>query len=111
MNLQPRWRLLWRGLWRLPRHALMAVVHAYRFLLSPWLGQSCRFAPTCSAYALQALQDHGAVAGTALTAWRVLRCQPWCAGGHDPVPPARGLFTRFLNSQGRPESFDKKNAS
>jgi uncharacterized protein len=71
---------------RLPQRVLIALVRGYRFALSPWLGSSCRFEPTCSAYALQALQVHGAAAGSCLTAARLLRCHPWCAGGVDPVP-------------------------
>lgn len=83
-----------------PRRLLMGLVHGYRVLLKPWLGNACRFEPSCSAYALQALERHGAVAGTALTGWRILRCHPWCDGGCDPVPenlprPVAGLFTRL----------------
>ena len=70
----------------LPRRLLIALVRAYRFFLSPWLGSACRFEPTCSRYALEALERHGAVAGTALAAWRLARCHPWCAGGCDAVP-------------------------
>lgn len=81
----------------LPRQALIALVRGYRFALKPWLGSACRFEPTCSAYALQALQTHGACAGSALTAARLLRCHPWCDGGHDPVPTqAPRLFTRLF---------------
>lgn len=65
---------------------LILLVKGYRLLLSPWLGSSCRFEPTCSAYSLQALQQHGAAVGSYLTVHRLLRCHPWCAGGHDPVP-------------------------
>lgn len=65
---------------------LIAVVRAYRLVLSPWLGGACRFTPTCSVYALEALQRHGAAAGSYLAARRIARCHPWCAGGHDPVP-------------------------
>ena len=72
---------------------LIGVVRAYRLLLSPWLGSSCRFEPTCSAYALQALQQHGAATGTYLTLRRLARCHPWCAGGHDPVPPIFSQLT------------------
>lgn len=81
------------------RGLLMALVRGYRLTLSPWLGSSCRFEPTCSVYSLGALQAHGAAAGTYLTLARIARCQPWCVGGHDPVPelpPA--LFRRFLSS-------------
>ena len=80
------------------REALMALVRGYRLLLSPWLGSSCRFEPTCSAYALKALEMHGAAAGTGLTVGRLLRCHPWCAGGHDPVPEeAPRLFSRLIS--------------
>ena len=81
----------------LPQRSLIALVRGYRYALSPWLGSSCRFEPTCSAYALGALAAHGALAGSALTMGRIARCHPWCAGGHDPVPqrPPR-LFTRLL---------------
>ena len=67
---------------------LIALVRGYRLLLSPWLGSACRFEPTCSAYALQALEQHGAAAGSYLTLRRLVRCHPWCDGGHDPVPIA-----------------------
>jgi putative membrane protein insertion efficiency factor len=69
-----------------PRRILALPVRAYRFFLSPWLGSACRFEPTCSRYALEALDRHGATAGTYLAARRVLCCHPWCDGGHDPVP-------------------------
>ncbi len=68
------------------RALLVGLVKGYRLLLSPWLGSACRFEPSCSAYALQALEQHGAAAGSYLTLRRLVRCQPWCAGGHDPVP-------------------------
>ena len=83
----------------LPQRLLMGLVRAYRFFLSPWLGSACRFEPTCSAYALQALAQQGAAAGSYLTLSRLARCHPWCAGGHDPVPAqAPRLFTRLLTS-------------
>lgn len=64
----------------------MAVVHGYRFLVSPWLAPACRFSPSCSAYAIEALSRHGAIRGVGLTIHRLARCHPWCVGGHDPVP-------------------------
>ncbi len=83
----------------LPRRVLIALVRGYRFFLSPWLGSSCRFEPTCSAYAMQALQQHGASMGTLLTLGRLARCHPWCAGGHDPVPQnAPRWFTRLIDA-------------
>ena len=90
---------MWRAVSLLPRRALMGLVSAYRLLFKAWLGSACRFEPSCSAYALQALQLHGAARGSLLTAGRLLRCHPYCQGGCDPVPqdlksPAAGLFAR-----------------
>ena len=64
-------------------------VRAYRLLLSPWVGHACRFQPTCSAYALEALERHGALRGGWLTLRRIGRCHPWGGWGHDPVPPRK----------------------
>jgi hypothetical protein len=78
---------------------LIGLVKSYRLLLSPWLGSSCRFEPTCSAYSLQVLQMHGAAAGSYLTLARLARCHPWCAGGHDPAPIQKPrLFTEMIPS-------------
>ena len=66
--------------------ALSGAVRVYQYTLRPVLGANCRFSLSCSDYALQALRAHGAMRGSGLAAWRVLRCNPWCAGGHDPVP-------------------------
>jgi len=71
------------------RAALLALLGAYRHLVSPALGARCRFHPSCSAYAEEAVRTHGALKGTGLAAWRVLRCSPLSAGGLDPVPPRR----------------------
>lgn len=86
---------------RWPRWVLIGLVKTYRTMLKPWLGNACRFEPTCSAYALEALGQHGALAGTVLAGGRLLRCHPWCEGGLDPVPqqPPR-LFTRLLTKTG-----------
>jgi uncharacterized protein len=80
-----------------PARALIALVQGYRLFFRAWLGAQCRFEPTCSTYALEALRRHGAAAGTGLTVGRLMRCHPWCAGGCDPVPehPPR-LFTRWV---------------
>ncbi|RJE78901.1 membrane protein insertion efficiency factor YidD [Paracoccus sp. JM45] len=61
-------------------------VRAYRLLASPWVGHGCRFQPTCSAYALLALEQHGALRGTWLILRRIGRCHPWGGRGYDPVP-------------------------
>lgn len=65
------------------------IVVFYREAVSPLFPPSCRFEPTCSEYALEALKVHGAIRGFGLTVWRILRCAPWSKGGWDPVPPAR----------------------
>lgn len=93
------------------RALLMGIVRGYRLLLSPWLGSACRFEPTCSAYALVALERHGAAAGSYLTVRRLARCHPWCDGGHDPVPDelprSLRLFSR-LTPCTSPSSSPKK---
>lgn len=61
-------------------------VRAYRLVLSPWVGTSCRYQPTCSAYSLEALEKHGAIKGSYLTVRRILRCHPWGGSGIDNVP-------------------------
>lgn len=94
------------------RRLLIALVRGYRLLLSPWLGSACRFEPTCSVYSIEALERHGAAAGSWLTLSRLARCQPWCRGGHDPVPqePPRAmrLFSRLLNPHESPSSASEK---
>ncbi len=72
------------------RTFLLALIRAYRYLLSPWLGGHCRFHPTCSAYALEAIERHGALRGGWLALRRVARCHPWHPGGLDPVPEPGG---------------------
>jgi uncharacterized protein len=79
------------------KRVLIALVKGYRLLLSPWIGSACRFTPTCSAYSLQALEMHGAAAGTYLTVARLARCHPWCEGGIDEIPLEKpSLFSRLL---------------
>ena len=76
----------------LPKNILLALVKIYRLTFSPaWVlvfgaGHGCRYSPTCSAYALEAVQKHGALTGSWLTAKRLCRCHPWGGCGHDPVP-------------------------
>ena len=65
---------------------LIVLVRIYQWTLRPFIGANCRFFPTCSDYALEALRRHGALRGTCLSAWRILRCNPWNHGGYDPVP-------------------------
>ena len=67
----------------LPQRVLLGLLRGYRLLLSPWLGNACRFEPTCSRYAIEAIERHGAAAGSYLMAARLLRCNPWSRGGVD----------------------------
>lgn len=68
--------------------ALLAGIAVYRQVISPWLPARCRFSPSCSAYAAEAIAVHGPVRGSRLALSRIARCHPWHAGGHDPVPSA-----------------------
>ncbi|MCB8746276.1 membrane protein insertion efficiency factor YidD [Rhodoferax sp. U2-2l] len=88
---------------------LMGLVKGYRLFLSPALGSSCRFEPTCSAYALQALETRGAAMGSYLTLKRIGRCHPWCEGGLDEVPlPKAGtashVFSRLISTSSEKKS-------
>jgi putative membrane protein insertion efficiency factor len=76
----------------LPAEVLAGAVRAYQLTIRPVIGANCRFEPSCSHYAIAALRGHGALRGTALTARRILRCNPWNEGGFDPVPPPDGAF-------------------
>ena len=68
------------------RVVLTSLIRTYRYLISPMLGPSCRFYPSCSCYAEEALQTHGTLLGSYLATRRILRCHPWHPGGYDPVP-------------------------
>ena len=65
---------------------LLGAIRFYQRNISPCFPARCRFSPTCSAYAIEALERHGAVIGLLLAVWRILRCNPLCKGGYDPVP-------------------------
>lgn len=69
------------------KNLLIYLIDLYRLCLSPLLGHNCRFNPTCSVYMQKAIDQHGALKGIFLGGWRILRCNPWNAGGNDPVPP------------------------
>ena len=91
--------LFWIG-WPI-RSLLLGAIWVYRHTISPMLPPTCRYHPSCSAYGFQALQVHGAAKGTVLTAWRVLRCNPFTPGGLDPVP-ARGSWRPDIHTDGTP---------
>ncbi len=78
-----------RGILRLPRMAVAGLIKIYQKLVSPNLGPNCRFQPTCSSYALEAVQKHGVVRGLGLAAKRIGKCHPLHPGGYDPVPDVR----------------------
>lgn len=71
------------------RYLLIALLRAYRFAISPLYGQVCRYHPSCSAYALEAVTEHGSIKGSWLALTRIARCNPWSRGGYDPVPPRK----------------------
>lgn len=71
------------------RRIAIYLIRAYQLLLSPVIGNHCRYQPTCSAYAIEAIEAHGVLRGTVLAARRIGRCHPWGGAGHDPVPPRR----------------------
>lgn len=83
------------------RLLLLGLVMAYRTVISPILPPTCRFHPSCSAYALESLQAHGAAKGSVLALWRLMRCHPWNAGGVDPVPE-RGRWRADIHPDGAP---------
>ncbi len=73
----------------IPKHSLIIVIRGYQKWISPLLGPSCRFNPSCSSYALQAIKMHGAIKGSWLATKRIVKCHPLHAGGDDPVPSKR----------------------
>lgn len=104
-------RRLWAGLgwiWNhsigwLLRWTLIGLIRGYQLAISPMLPPTCRFHPSCSAYALGAIKVHGPLKGFALAAWRLLRCNPWNGGGLDPVPE-RGRWQPDVLPNGEPRS-------
>jgi putative membrane protein insertion efficiency factor len=76
--------LAWRGVVLLPGRVLILGVRGYQLLISPWLGQHCRFTPSCSQYFIEAVKKHGAIRGSLKGTWRICRCHPFQPGGHDP---------------------------
>lgn len=87
------------------KRVLIALVRGWQLTMGAWIGPSCRFEPSCSGYAMLALQQHGAIAGTYLAMHRIVRCGPWCQGGDDPVPLEKPrLFTHLTSSPNKNNS-------
>ena len=84
-------------LWLLPRNLCVLILRGYRVAISPLYGDVCRYYPSCSAYALGSIQQHGVIKGVALGSWRLLRCHPWAKGGVDDVREASAPRYRITN--------------
>ena len=88
---------------------MLALIRMYQLTLSAWLGGQCRFYPSCSQYAREAIQVHGALRGSGLAAWRILRCGPFTDGGFDPVSRARtrrALYESVIQGHGEAGGVD-----
>jgi len=83
---------------------LLGVIRAYRYILSPWIGNGCRYWPTCSEYAMQAIELHGPLRGGWMMLARLARCHPYAAGGVDPVPTRFSWHCRCAKSEASPSS-------
>nr|WP_205074054.1 membrane protein insertion efficiency factor YidD [Parvibium lacunae] len=90
---------------RMVTKVLLALISIYRYAISPWLGPRCRFYPSCSTYAQEALKLHGPWRGSYLSIKRVLRCGPWTSGGVDPVPDSPKCCASTSANAARPHPF------
>ena len=96
MVFKATWQAVSSVCGRAPRFIVSAPIYLYRYVISPNLPKTCRYEPTCSAYALEAIEKHGAFKGIILMVMRLSRCTPWSAcHHHDPVPEEFALFARF----------------
>jgi putative membrane protein insertion efficiency factor len=98
-------------IWLIPRNSLIAILIAYRKLISPLYGEVCRYYPSCSSYGLQQVQQRGVILGIVLSAWRILRCNPWSAGGVDEVTLGKQSFRVTKYGFVAPGSFTARKAS
>lgn len=83
-----------------PRNVVLVLLHAYRAVISPLYGEVCKYYPSCSAYGVGAVQRYGVLRGGVLTAWRIMRCNPWARGGFDYVPASRRHYPLTLTRHG-----------
>jgi putative membrane protein insertion efficiency factor len=84
---------------KIPLKIMLTLVHAYRYAISPWLGNRCRFYPSCSEYAIETLKKYGIIKGLWRTSWRLLRCHPFNSGGYDPAVSAQTPFPIKLDKK------------
>ena len=97
---------------RAPRVAVMGLIRGYQMVISPMTGPTCKYYPSCSHYGMEAVSVHGAFVGSALAAWRVLRCNPWSVGGVDDVPaPGEQLFRLHRNNHSESHGVAAANAA
>lgn len=96
---------------RMPSIALLATLRLYKNLLSPLFLPACRYVPTCSEYAAEAIEKHGALRGTLMAGWRLLRCHPFVKGGFDPVPDALESRRHLISFNGQPTTDDMRRAT
>lgn len=82
---------------------LIFMIRCYQYAVAPWLPDCCRFTPSCSHYAVEAIQVHGFLRGSGYMLWRLLRCQPFCKGGFDPVPPRKTPAEKASENQSKDE--------
>ena len=80
------------------KHFALLILRGYQYLISPWLGAACRYQPTCSHYAIHAIEMHGVFRGCIIAMGRVLRCHPFSVGGYDPVRPRSGAGFRPIST-------------
>jgi putative membrane protein insertion efficiency factor len=97
--------------WLLPRNLVIGFLILYRKLISPLYGDVCRYYPSCSSYGLQQFQQRGVALGAILTAWRIIRCNPFSRGGVDEVKPGSGRYRITKLGFVVPKSFDVRKAS
>jgi putative membrane protein insertion efficiency factor len=94
---------------RAPRAAVLGLMRGYQLFISPMTGPTCKYYPSCSHYGIEAVRVHGAFVGSALAAWRIVRCNPWSVGGVDDVPaPGERLFRVHRNNRAAVAASDRE---
>ena len=91
------------------RRLLIALVRFYQMAVSPYFAPSCRYTPTCSSYAIEAIRSHGIFRGSWLAIYRIGRCHPWCEGGYDPVPSSKSTGCKDSDCRSKDHNAIKHN--